>query len=81
MLNDKGELERYRLISPDDAAEGKKWFTYCECVAECGWFNNQTYVDTLSKEAIDKFIEITHERYKEVVGDDFGETVPAIFTD
>lgn len=38
-------------------------------------------VDTLSKEAIDKFIEITHERYKEVVGDDFGETVPAIFTD
>ena len=81
VLNDKGELERYRLISPDDAAEGKKWFTYCECVAERGWFNNQTYVDTLSKEAIDKFIEITHERYKEVVGGDFGETVPAIFTD
>ena len=28
-----------------------------------------------------RFVEITHERYKEAVGDEFGKTVPAIFTD
>ncbi|MBQ1967586.1 MAG: hypothetical protein II356_06385, partial [Clostridia bacterium] len=44
-------------------------------------YNNQTYVDTLNKKAIEKFIEITHEKYKETVGEDFGGAVPAIFTD
>ena len=28
-----------------------------------------------------KFINITYEAYKEAVGDKFGESVPAIFTD
>jgi len=38
-------------------------------------------VDTLSHEAISKFIEITHETYKNRVGDLFGTIVPSIFTD
>ncbi|MGN1129043.1 MAG: hypothetical protein ACI4T6_08850, partial [Candidatus Flemingiibacterium sp.] len=79
--NDAGELVSYRVIEPDESAEGVKWFTYCFPADKSGWFNNQTYVDTLSKTAIDKFIEITHERYKETVGDEFDKVVPAIFTD
>jgi hypothetical protein len=81
ILNDAGELESYRLIAPDEEAKGAKWFTYCQTTGKTGWYNNQTYVDTLSKEAIDKFIEITHEAYKEIVGDEFDGVVPAIFTD
>lgn len=57
------------------------WFLYLTVEEESGWCNNQTYVDTLNKEAIDRFIEITHERYKEVAGDEFGAVVPGIFTD
>ncbi len=79
--NPAGELVSYRIIDPADAAEGSKWFTYCQTSGKSGWYNNQTYVDTLSKPAIDKFIETTHERYKETVGDDFDGVVPAIFTD
>ncbi len=45
------------------------------------WYNNQTYLDTLSDEAVRKFIEITFESYKKHVGDEFGKTVPGIFTD
>lgn len=79
--NEAGELVSYRMIAPDEKAEGIKWFTYCIVPNKSGWYNNQTYVDTLSKEAIDKFIETTHERYKETVGDEFDKVVPAIFTD
>ncbi|MBE6611037.1 MAG: hypothetical protein E7632_00980 [Ruminococcaceae bacterium] len=79
--NDAGELISYDMISPDAEAKGTKWFAYCFTASESGWYNNQTYVDTLSKEAIDKFIETTHERYKEAVGEDFDGVVPAIFTD
>lgn len=79
--NDAGELVSYRVVEPDEPAEGVKWFTYCFPADKSGWFNNQTYVDTLSKAAIDKFIETTHERYKETVGDEFDKVVPAIFTD
>ncbi len=81
VLNEAGELKSYRMIAPDEEAAGTKWFTYCEAATPSGSYNNQTYVDTLSKKAIDKFIEITHERYKKVVGEDFGGVVPAIFTD
>ena len=80
-LNSKGELEAYSLIQPDEVAKGFKWTLYCDVAPKSGWYNGFNYVDTLSKEAIDKFIEVTHERYKEVIGDEFGKRVPAIFTD
>lgn len=83
VLNHKGELSSYKLIENEKEAAGTVWYAYCEvCMpAIKGWYNGQTYVDTLNKEAIDKFIQITYERYKETVGGDFGEAVPAIFTD
>lgn len=39
------------------------------------------YIDTFNKDAVDKFLELTHERYKEYVGDEFGKTVMGVFTD
>ncbi len=38
-------------------------------------------VDALNRDATDRFIALTHERYAEVVGDYFGSTIPGIFTD
>ncbi len=81
ILDSDGYLESYKRIDKDDAAEGDKWYAYTEACSSSSWYNNQAYVDTLNKKAIEKFIEITHERYKETVGEDFGDAVPAIFTD
>lgn len=57
------------------------WHAYVEKAVPSAWFNGQTYVNTLKKEATECFIRSTHERYKEAVGPEFGKTVPGIFTD
>lgn len=44
-------------------------------------FNGTSYVDTLSEKAIEKFIELTHQRYREELNGDFGTVLPGIFTD
>jgi hypothetical protein len=56
-------------------------YVYSKCAKCSGWYNGQTYVDTLSKEAMRRFIDVTYVPYKEKVGIDFGGAVPAIFTD
>ncbi len=81
-------LEKGRLVSGRRLAGGAEpeagetaWYAYLETAMPSSWFNNQTYVDTLNPEAIRRFVEVTHERYAAAVGEEFGKTVPAIFTD
>lgn len=45
------------------------------------WFNFSPPPDNLNPDTTSEFIKSTHERYKAVVGDEFGKTVPGIFTD
>lgn len=80
-LDNEGFLASYRRLGENEKAENREWFAFLETSKSSPWHNLETYVDTLSKSAIDDFINTTHERYKEVVGDDFGTTIPAIFTD
>lgn len=80
-LNDDGSLKEYRLIEPDAPAKGCKWYAYAERAVSSAWYNNQTYIDTLNKAAVERFVDITYERYKEVLGHEFGNSIPAIFTD
>ncbi len=79
-LDKNGCLESYRRLADDEEC-ADCWYAYCETQGESDWFNLQSYVDTLSPEAITDFINTTHERYRECIGEDFGEAVPAIFTD
>lgn len=78
-----GYLSSYnRLNDGEEQSSGSKlWYAYIEVAGSSPWFNNQAYVNTLDSEAIKKFINITHERYYEVLGEEFGKSVPAIFTD
>jgi len=39
------------------------------------------YIDALNPESTDKFIELTHEKYKASVGAEFGKTLPGFYTD
>ena len=44
-------------------------------------YNGYCYADTLSGEACERFIRLTHEVYKTAIGRYFGTTIPAVFTD
>lgn len=81
ILDKNGYLESYTRIDESEEAKGTKWYAFLEIHSPSSWYNGQSYADTLSREAIEKFIEVTHEKYKAKVGDEFDETVPAIFTD
>ena len=82
-----GKLSGYRRLHTEDEVEDARknnenlWFAYLELQEEAEWFQGLTYSDTMNPEAVDKFIEVTHERYKNVLGEDFGTVAPAIFTD
>ncbi len=78
-----GFLASYRRLAEDEDApvEGRVWYAYLETAVPSPWWNNQTYVDTLDKLSIERFIQVTHERYATAVGEHFGGLVPAIFTD
>jgi hypothetical protein len=84
-LNSDGTLKNYRLLkdkeNPKNNAKGKVWYGYAEVMDNRDFFNGQAYVDTLNPKAVEKFLEVTHERYKKVVGSEFGKSIPAIFTD
>ncbi|MBQ7010559.1 MAG: hypothetical protein IJN63_02540, partial [Clostridia bacterium] len=81
VLDENKCLASYKMINDGDKAEGTLWTVWRMLSPENAWYNNQTYVDTLNKKAIERFIETTHEKYYATVGYEFGKTVPAIFTD
>lgn len=56
-------------------------YAYVEIPPSWSWFNHQQYANLMDPRAIAEFIRVTHERYREAVGDRFGKTIPAIFTD
>lgn len=77
-----GGVRYRRLREKQQAAAGsEEWFAYLETADGVPWFGGQTYVDTLSPAAIERFVEVTHECYRVNVGRHFGKTIPAIFTD
>lgn len=78
-----GYLTHYKKLSKDAPEDTNKdiRYAYLEIGGNTPWFNNQSYVNTLDKNAIDCFINNTYEKYKDVVGDEFGKTIPSIFTD
>ena len=44
-------------------------------------YNGATYLDTMSREATEHFIELTHEQYARHCGDRLGRSIKGIFTD
>ena len=80
-LDSEGYLKNYKRLADFEKPEGRIWYAYMETAEPTPWFNFETYSDNLSKKTVEDFISITHEKYKEYVGDKFQKTIPAIFTD
>lgn len=79
----EGYLADYKFLESDDKepAGADIWYLYREVIGDNPWFNDQAYVDTLNAEAVGEFIRLTHETYYKEFANEFGETIPAIFTD
>lgn len=75
-----GYLHSYRRLS-DGETGNNVWHAHRMTRATGPRFNGQSYVDTLNPQAIHRFIELTHEAYFEAVGEEFGDTIPSIFSD
>ena len=82
-LDSHGCLTHYRRLGESEEVhkDEQAWAAYLKTARPRSGFNDQTYVDTLNRCAIERFIEVTHERYRQCVGDRFGTVAPAIFTD
>lgn len=71
-----------RLQDGESVAAGERlWYAYAEPLPDSGFFGNQTYPDLLRADMTNRFIDLTHEVYRDKVGDEFGHTVPSMFTD
>ena len=80
VLDENKCLKSYKMISEGETAEGTLWIAYATQDKPSPRFNNG-YVDTLNPKAIEKFVELTHDVYAREVGDEFGKSIPSIFTD
>ncbi|MBR7098086.1 MAG: hypothetical protein IKC59_01605, partial [Clostridia bacterium] len=81
VLNDDGTLASYDMITDAAQAKGIAYYAYVFTKACTGWYNGQAYADTLDPETMAEFIRVTYLAYQNAVGEDFGKSVPAIFTD
>ena len=65
-----------------DVPEGN-WniIIFVECYEMTYWGPWGSYIDILNSDAVDDFIEKTHELYKKDLGKYFGSVIPGIFTD
>ena len=79
--NANGEILSYERISQDAKAENNKWYAYVQISENVAWYNDQAYTDILDKNAVRKFINLTHEKFKDRLSSDFGKTIPYIFSD
>lgn len=83
---ENGYLKEYKMYPPEEAAmpfakQIETWYAYLVIAENSPWFNNQAYTDTLNPKATEKFIQEVHEKYYHKLGEQFANTIPAIFTD
>ncbi len=81
VLDQNGYMTAYEKIDNPAQEDNHIWEAYLEISGDTPWFNDQAYVNTLDKKAIDRFIAVTHEKYYEKMKEDFGSVIPCIFTD
>jgi len=76
------ECERLRITETYPALCEEVYLIFrMETAAPSAWFNNESPPDNLNPATVQCFIQKTHEKYKSAVGQEFGKTIPGIFTD
>lgn len=72
-----------RVIKKGDTiTEGETVILFSIRYSECkDVYNGYAYLDTMNREGVDRYIEVTHEAYKRECGDRIGTSIKGIFTD
>lgn len=81
VLDEDSRIVSYRRLECGECADHKLLTVYRDYAKNSNWRNGQADADTLNEEVTRRFIGLTHEAYAREVGEHFGESVPAIFTD
>lgn len=81
IIDKDGKMLSFKRVERDAICEGKRYFFLEQRQGGEPRYNYQSYVDNLDKNAVDKFKEITYQSLKNRVGDLFGNSLNAIFTD
>lgn len=80
---EEGDMRKVRPLKRKELPEkGETAVVFGIIRAECSDnYNEFTYVDTMSRPAVEQYIRLTHERYARECGARLGESIPGIFTD
>ena len=80
--SDDGAFVDWQLESDTTQKPGRELFRFdWRYQPKSDWCNGESYLDTLSESAVHDFIHYTYDAYADAVGDEFGKTVPGVFTD
>ncbi|MFQ3550263.1 MAG: hypothetical protein SNJ70_11000, partial [Armatimonadota bacterium] len=75
------DAESIPVERASEATELERLFLIRRYTEKIGWWGGESYANLMHPEAMQQFIKMTHEVYKEKLGDEFGKTIPGIFTD
>ncbi len=79
VLNENGEL--LSCSEPKNEIKGTVWYVYAVCAKREPWYNGETYADLMSPDTVEEFINITYEKYNDILCGKLGKSIPAMFTD
>jgi hypothetical protein len=71
------QMERGAMASNNEKLLVFAW----ETMASHSFYNGNAYLDTMSAEATEHFMQLTHDAYAEKCGDRIGKSIKGIFTD
>ena len=80
-LDNDGIMTGYKPIGYKDDAKGITVYAYVQTLPCLEGWNKYNIADLMQEKAVNKFIDCTYQKYYEEVGEYFGNTIPAIFTD
>ncbi len=78
---DGNRLKNFRRLAENETPSGDFYTFYWEFMECSSWYNGETYLDTMNPEAVQEFVNVTHEEYFKRYADKFGNVVPGIFSD
>ncbi|MBQ0104420.1 MAG: hypothetical protein KBT47_00075, partial [Armatimonadetes bacterium] len=83
-IESKNEIESFEIISEEEAwkrTDTERIVVRKEYSTKIPWWGGESYSNILEEQAVSDFIEETHEKYKKEFGEEFGKTIPGIYTD
>lgn len=75
------DYETVPLDKLEQARGYERLFAVSAYAPKIGWWGGESYANLLNPEAVQQFIRMTHEVYKQHLGAEFGKRIPGIFTD